>query len=237
MAAPLKKWLNSHKGLSKISTAMRNQMTFFRDPTRPHTFDRNFFYSPADGILLYQKIVKNSEPIEIKGNIFNLSEVLDFDPGIPCLCLGIFMTSEDVHINRIPYGGLLTFRQCDPISTYNHPMLATENDLLADHFKESFNNMGYERDNARMVNSVYIPELEYRYYVIQIADDEICVITHFTVDQNKWFHQNDRFSGIRGGSQVDLILPIDPKYNFTTLIPNSYHITGGIDKLVKIQKT
>jgi phosphatidylserine decarboxylase len=230
----LEKWVKSHKKLGKISTAIRNQMTFFRDPTRPHMFDRSCFYSPADGFILYQKVVKNDEPIEIKGNLFNLSETLDFDPKVPCLCIGVFMTSEDVHINRIPYGGILQFRLSPPLTTYNTPMLAVENDILSNHFKEAFHNMSYERDNARMVNMVYSPQLDYRYYIVQIADDEINTITHFNIDQNKWFHQNDRFSGIRWGSQVNLILPIDSRYKFATLVPDSYHVEGGMDRLIHI---
>jgi phosphatidylserine decarboxylase len=51
----LQKWLETEvrpfqdKPISWIS-----QYHFFRDPMRPTYSDTNFFFSPADGIILYQ---------------------------------------------------------------------------------------------------------------------------------------------------------------------------------------
>jgi hypothetical protein len=39
---------------------------------------------------------------------------------------------------------------------------------------------------------------------------------------------------IRWGSQVDLVLPLDERFNFETLLEDSMHVNAGLDKLVKI---
>ena len=41
---------------------------FFRDPTRPALTDTSYFFSPADGVIVYQQTVMPDEPIlDIKG--------------------------------------------------------------------------------------------------------------------------------------------------------------------------
>ena len=61
-----------------------------------------------------------------------------------------------------------------------------------------------------------------------------CVIQHFTTDQNEVFSQNERFSLIRWGSQCDLILPLDDRFNFELQVDDTNHVNAGLDKLVKI---
>ena len=46
--------------------------------------------------------------------------------------------------------------------------------------------------------------------------------------------QNSRFSLIRWGSQVDLVLPLDERFNFELLLENEMHVNAGLDKLIKI---
>jgi phosphatidylserine decarboxylase len=48
----------------------------------------------------------------------------------PSLVIGIFMSFYDVHINRIPYSGILQYKGLDPIESTNKPMLAIEKDIL-----------------------------------------------------------------------------------------------------------
>ena len=48
--------------------------------------------------------------------------------------------------------------------------------------------------------------------------------------------QNERFSLIRWGSQVDLVLPLDDRFEFETLIDDAMHVNAGLDKLVKINQ-
>ena len=54
MALPIKKWISDvvnpikkEKNITQLSTEY-----FFRDPSRPMFNNYNFFYSPADGIIL-----------------------------------------------------------------------------------------------------------------------------------------------------------------------------------------
>ena len=145
------------------------------------------------------------------------------------------MTFYDVHVNRIPYGGMLKFRYLTPIVSTNKPMDDVENDILKHKIGKAYDAMGiYLKYNARMVNEIYIPELNYKYYLTQIADDEVNVISHFTTQQNQFFHQNQRFSFVRWGSQVELVLPIDKRFKFKTLVPQYHHVKGCLDALVKI---
>ena len=185
---------------------------------------------------MYQKIVdSNKDILTVKGQDYTLSDIMEREFKEKCLVIGIFMTSLDVHVNRIPYAGMLKFKYLTPIISTNKPMDNTEEDILSKKLAKAYQDMGiYLKYNARMVNEIYAANLDYRYYVTQIADAEVNVITHFTTEQNQWFHQNERFSFVRWGSQVELVLPLDRRYKFETIQPNYYHVEGGIDPLVRI---
>jgi phosphatidylserine decarboxylase len=111
-------------------------------------------------------------------------------------------------------------------------MLALEKDILNKKINPA--NMEYLKYNERMWNQIYSPSLDYTYYLIQIADEDVNVISHFTNDQNDIFAQNERFSQIRWGSQVDLVLPLDNRFDFELCLDNAMHVQAGIDKLIKI---
>ena len=234
MAEKLEDWLNGEvKELSKLPIGELSNTFFFRDPIRPTYIDHEHFYSPADGTILYQKIVQPHEAvIEIKGMNYTLKDVMgDEDYNKPSLVIGIFMSFYDVHINRIPYGGVLTFKNLEPIESTNKPMLAVEKDILNKVINP--NNMEYLKYNERMSNQVYIPSLDYTYQIIQIADEDVNVIAHFKKQQDLCT-QNERFSLIRWGSQVDLVLPLDKRFTFDLLLKETMHVNAGLDKLIKI---
>jgi phosphatidylserine decarboxylase len=236
MAQTLQDWLNGEvKDLQKLPVGELSNTFFFRDPIRPMFIDHEHFYSPADGTILYQKFIKDpKEPIvEIKGINYTLQDVLgDDEYNKPSLVIGIFMSFYDVHINRIPYGGILKYKPLDVIESTNKPMLAVEKDILNKVINP--NNMEYLKHNERMWNQIYSPSLDYTYYLVQIADEDVNVISHFTNTQNDTFAQNERFSLIRWGSQVDLVLPLDDRFNFELCLDNTMHIQAGIDPIVKI---
>ena len=142
------------------------------------------------------------------------------------------MTFYDVHINRIPYAGVLNYKPLDPIESVNKPMLAVEKDILE--MAINPNNMGYLHYNQRMWNKIYSPRLNYNYYLIQIADEDVNTIAPFANHQYEMMEQNSRFSLIRWGSQVDLVLPLDERFNFELLLENEMHVNAGLDKLIKI---
>jgi len=235
MAEKLEDWLNGEvKELSKLPVGELSNTFFFRDPLRPNYIDWEHFYSPADGTILYQKVVQPDEPVvEIKGMNYTLQDVVgDPDYDQPSLVIGIFMSFYDVHINRIPYGGVLKYRHMEPIESMNKPMLAVEKDILNKVINP--NNMEYLKYNERMFNQVYVPSLDYTYYLIQIADEDVNVIAPFK-HQGDLCAQNERFSLIRWGSQVDLVLPLTSKFDFELVLEDSMHVNAGLDKLVKIK--
>ena len=236
MAQKLEEWLDTEvEEISKHSVGELSNLYFFRDPLRSNFIDYEHFYSPADGVILYQKFLENANDpvVEVKGVNYTLKDILgDKRYDKPSLVIGIFMTFYDVHINRVPYGGRLTYKNLDPIQSVNIPMLATEKDIL--NMAINPDNLSYIKNNERVCNKIYNALIDYTYYVVQIADEDVDVIQHFTTDQNEIFSQNERFSLIRWGSQCDLILPLDDRFDFEILLDDTDHVKAGLDKLVKI---
>tara|TARA_R110002051_G_scaffold197681_1_gene265165 strand:- start:783 stop:1499 length:717 start_codon:yes stop_codon:yes gene_type:complete len=235
MAEKLEDWLNGEvKKLSKLSVGELSNTFFFRDPIRPTYIDHEYFYSPADGTILYQKMVLPGEQVlEIKGIDYTIQDVMgDKDYNKPSLVIGIFMSFYDVHINRIPYNGIIKYKRLEPIESTNKPMLAVEKDILNKVINP--NNMDYLKYNERMFNKIYNSSLDYTYYLIQIADEDVNVIAPFK-QQGDLCTQNERFSLIRWGSQVDLVLPLDERFTFDLLLEETMHINAGLDKLIKIK--
>jgi len=238
MAKSLREWVETDvqhqkdKPLKWIS-----EEHFFRDPSRPVYSDCSYFFSPADGIILYQRVVEPDECIvDIKGESYSLRAAMQDDVfDKTSLVIGIFMTMYDVHINRIPYSGVLSYKELDPITTFNQPMLDVERDLV-DGLTIDLNKADYLHNNQRMLNRIYAPDLHQHYYVLQIADYDVDHITPFNLRQNAVMSQNRRFSQIRFGSQVDLIIPISDGYRFEPVQEVGTHVEAGIDPLVSISR-
>jgi len=238
MAKTLRQWLDEDvEPVQDKSVAWLSQFHFFRDPIRPTYSDLSYFFSPADGIILYQRQVQPDEAIvEIKGKVYSLRDALrDANFKDECLVIGIFMTFYDVHVNRVPYPGLLSYKELDPISTYNHPMLDVEQHILQD-LRIPTDTLEYLHHNQRMVNRIYSPELGQSYYVLQIADYDVDCITPFNLKQNQTAAQGERFSMIRYGSQVDLIIPLSAGFDFETLQKATSHVEAGVDPLIKVTR-
>ena len=236
MAKSLRDWVETDvKPVKDRPLKWISEQYFFRDPSRPTYSDDSFFFSPADGIILYQVVVGPTDPIlEIKGKAYSLRAALqDESFGETCLVIGIFMTMYDVHVNRVPYGGFLSYRLLDPIRSMNMPMLAEEHslieDLVIDHDKAD-----YLHDNQRLLNRIYAPALGQNYYVLQIADYDVNCVTPFNLGQRVPVTQNERFSQIRFGSQVDLIIPRSPRFNFEPVQQTGMHVEAGVDPLVAV---
>jgi phosphatidylserine decarboxylase len=234
MAEKLEDWLKGEVAeLSKLPIGELSNTFFFRDPLRSTHIDNKHFYSPADGTILYQKMVLPGEQVlEIKGIDYTLQDVMgDKEYNTPSLVIGIFMSFYDVHINRIPYSGVIKYNRLEPIESTNKPMLAVEKDILNRVINP--NNMDYLKYNERMLNKIYNSFLDYTYYIVQIADEDVNVIAPFK-QQGDLCTQNERFSLIRWGSQVDLVLPLDKRFSFELLLKETMHINAGLDKLIKI---
>lgn len=236
MSKKLTDWIESDvRPFRDKPTSWLSQYHFFRDPDRAAFVDAGLFFSPADGVLLYSKTVGPSEAIvDVKGRPYSVRDAIR-DPYYDheSLVIGIFMTFFDVHVNRVPYSGFLSYREFDPLDTENHPMLEIEQYLM-DELRISYDEAGYLHHNQRMVNRIEVPWLGVPYYVLQVADYDVDSITPFTLKQNQPCQQGERFSQIRYGSQVDLILPLSPRYRFTTLQSPPDHVEAGVDPLVAV---
>ena len=145
------------------------------------------------------------------------------------------MSCLDVHINRMPSDGTLGHYYLPPLRTANCPMLWTEKGILEKH-KILKGTMSYARDNARVVNEVICSWLRYKYYMVQIADQDVSCILHFSPLHQAPLNQCQRYGQIRWGSQVALIFPLDPRYQFQPLQGLDMHVEAGVDPLLKIER-
>ncbi|MFI9006158.1 phosphatidylserine decarboxylase [Actinosynnema sp. NPDC053489] len=236
MAKALRTWVEDEVApLAGKSTAWLAQFHFFRDPHRPRFVDPTHFFSPADGVIVYQRVVEPDEPlVEIKGGAYTLRQALRA-PRYPhrSLVIGVFMTFYDVHVNRVPYPGSLSYRRLDALDTRNRPMLDVENDLL-ELLRVDLSRTDYLRRNQRVVNRVVSPRLRLPYYVLQVADHAVDCILPFDLAQNVPRRQGDRFSQIRYGSQVDLVIPLSPGLELEPVQRVTDHVQAGIDPLVRV---
>jgi phosphatidylserine decarboxylase len=229
-------WINTEvKHAKERSIKWLTEEYFFRDPVRPYFIDPNYFFSPADGIILYQKIVQPDEClVEIKGKNYTVQTAMH-DPVYDqeSLVIGIFMTFYDIHVNRMPLGGYLSYRHIEPITSCNRPMLEIEKELL-NQSRIRPDNAEYLFYNERVVNTVYAPSIQQHYFILQIGDYDVGVIVPYSTKQHHPYFQNRRFSQIRYGSQVDLIIPLSKRFEFEVLQSNEVHVEAGVDPLIKI---
>lgn len=236
MAKSLQQWMAEDVApVQDRSMAWLSEQHFFRDPVRPTFSDPSYFFSPADGVILYQKVVDPDESIvDIKGVSYSLQDALRDDAfDKRSLVIGIFMTFFDVHINRIPYPGRLSYRMLEPIDTFNHPMLGMEKSILGELRAPSGGEM-YMRQNQRMLNRVDCTELGTSYFLLQIADYDVDSVMPFELSQNEPCYQGERFSMIRYGSQVDLIIPLIEGRELVLVQEDGVHVEAGLDPLVRL---
>ena len=228
MAKKLHDWIDTDvRPFREKPVAWLSQYHLFRDPIRPTYSDLSYFFAPADGIIVYQRRVFPDEcVVTIKGRDYSLRDAVR-DPyyDAESLVIGIFMTFFDVHVNRIPYPGRLSYRELDPIDSYNHPMLELERNILQDLCIPS-DSMEYLHHNQRVLNRIDSVQLGQSYYMLQIADQDVDHITPFVLKQNQAVGQRQRFSQVRFGSQVDLIVPLSAQFVFDTVAEIGDHVKG-----------
>jgi phosphatidylserine decarboxylase len=142
---------------------------FFRDPERTGQRGASLVVSPADGKLIM--ITEVDEPAFIKGRAVRLS---------------IFMNVFNVHVNRYPVDGAVSYVHYNKGKFFN---AAAEKSSL---------------ENEQM--SVGINSGKYRVLVRQIAGlIARRIVTYSKVGDN--VKQGDRMGIIRFGSRVDVFLP------------------------------
>jgi phosphatidylserine decarboxylase len=221
--------------MEKIPQARRDTVDFYRQPARPQYSNPLRMYSPADGCLIYCTHVKSPDErlLDTKGvktTVRELTRMEELEGGF--WVAGVFMSQYDVHANTMPYAGNLEWKHLPSITTQNQPMLETEKGLL----KGIVCDCGdFQHANQRMLNTVYSAALDYKFYMVQLADYDVDCITPFSVEQNVNYSQTQRFSFIRLGSQCDLILPDCDHISFKPLYRPIVHVEAGIDTLFEVE--
>lgn len=145
---------------------------FFRDPDRKIPQDEKSLVSPADGRVI---IVEKQETCEYLSG--------------PCIKISIFMNVFNVHVNRVPFDGVVQKVQYTPGKFIN-----------ASFDKASIHN---ER-NALIINT----DKGARFAVVQIAGLIARRIVN-CVKAGEKVKKGDRYGMIQFGSRLDLYLPVD----------------------------
>ncbi|MBE0674516.1 MAG: phosphatidylserine decarboxylase family protein, partial [Bacteroidales bacterium] len=163
---------------------------FFRNPNRVIAGGADDIVSPADGRVIYIKELEvNQMPVTIKKmRITNLSEITKTDLLTrPCYLIGIAMTLFDVHMNRAPIDGTVTFIKHTPGTAIglNTPSSTITNER---------NTVIIERGDG------------IRAGVVQIAARGVkrCIVTSKEGDR---VARGEIIGKIRWGSQLDMIIP------------------------------
>ena len=94
---------------------------------------------------------------------------------------------------------------------------------------------GFLKANGKSLNTIYVPQMNYKYHVLQIADSDIDCIVNFDSNQNVPYTQNQRFGMIRWGSTTDLVLPLDERFTFDIVCEPMTVVEAGIDILVHVE--
>jgi phosphatidylserine decarboxylase len=162
---------------------------FWRTPQRKINAMPNEIVSPADGKVIYVKLIEAGEtPVSIKRDVCSsLEEVTKTNLlDNPCWLMGINMTPFDVHKNCTPIDGKI---------------------ILNQHFNGKFLSL---KDKSSLVenerNTYVIQGNSIKIGVVQIASRLVRRIDSY-VTEGSTVSQGDWLGMIRFGSQVDVILP------------------------------
>ncbi|TAE85820.1 MAG: phosphatidylserine decarboxylase family protein [Bacteroidetes bacterium] len=168
-------------------------LQFFRNPPIKATLGENLVVSPADGKVVVIEEVE--EPEYFKGKRLQVS---------------VFMSPFNVHVNRNPIGGLVSYFKYHP-GKY----------LVAWHPKSSTEN---ERTTTVIKNKAGI-EVLFR----QIAGALAKRIVWY-VKEGQHVGQTGEMGFIKFGSRVDIFLPIGTKIN----VELNQKVKGGVTVLAEI---
>lgn len=163
---------------------------FFRNPKRIIPGDKNDIVSGADGRIIYIKELEADQiPVTVKKiRISDLSEITKTDIlKKPCYLIGIAMTLFDVHMNRSPIDGKITFvKHTDGTAIgLNTPRSTITNER---------NTVVIERDDGIIAG------------IVQIAARGVrrCIIMSKVGDN---VSRGQIIGKIRWGSQLDMVIP------------------------------
>ena len=146
---------------------------FFRDPERVVIGDDNYLVSPADGEIIKVEEIEGPKELNLENKKFKK--------------ISIFMNVFDVHVNRSPMLGQITYKKYIPGSFLNASL-----DKASDKNERLILNM--DADNGNKIAFVQIAGL--------VARRIIC-----DVDIGHSLKAGEVFGLIRFGSRVDIYFP------------------------------
>lgn len=162
---------------------------FYRDPDRTPPNRAGAIVSPADGTVIYVRRSENGIlPFSTKnGRDYKLFELTKTPLRTEdAIVVGISMSFLDVHVNRAPCSGRVTFRGHFPglFGSLRRPEMVFENERA----------------------TTVIEDDGYQVAVVQIASRLVRQIAVF-VREGQHVTLGERMGVIRLGSQVDVVLP------------------------------
>lgn len=171
-------------------------LQFFRNPKRTINRDSFKVIAPADGKVVV--IEETFEPEYLKEKRIQVS---------------IFMSPLNVHVNRNPVSGLISFFKYHPgkYLVAWHPKSSTENERTT---------LVYKLENGTEI------------LIRQIAGAAARRIKWY-VDSGNEVTQGEEFGFIKFGSRVDLFLPLDYKINVNL----QEIVKGGLTAIADIPKS
>ena len=181
---------------------------FFRNPRRTIPAEGTGILSPADGTVVYvRQMTPRESVINIKqGMQATLNDITREDIDRPKFLIGIFMSPFNVHYNRMPVSGKISFIHHYPAITQNLCMFSM-------HLRTLFKRAPFYRNSAHIVvNERTVTKIDGEYrgrelacYVVQIAAKSVDGIDVF-MSEGARANAGEIFGMIRIGSQVDLVV-------------------------------
>jgi phosphatidylserine decarboxylase len=165
-------------------------LQFFRSPIRNLSKNDNSVISPADGKVVVIENVFEEEYFKCN-----------------CIQVSIFMSPTNVHVNRNPVAGIISFFKYHPgkFLVAWHPKSSTENERTT---------IVYKTDKNQEI------------LIRQIAGALARRIVWYC-KQKDVIKQSEEFGFIKFGSRVDLYLPVSSKIN----VHLNQKVTGGVTEL------
>lgn len=181
---------------------------FFRNPNRKIPPDGTGILSPADGTVVYARLMKPQESvINIKQGLkATLEDITKEDITRPKILIGIFMSPFNVHYNRIPVSGRIRF-------IHHHPSSARNVCMLWMHLRTVFGRPPFFKNSTHIIqNERTVTKIDGKYrnhclgcYVVQIAARSVDGIDVYA-SEGQEVCAGDIYGMIRIGSQVDIVV-------------------------------
>ncbi len=181
---------------------------FFRNPRRIIPPEGTGILSPADGTVVYvRRMMPQESVINIKrGMKATLNDITREDINRPKILIGIFMSPFNVHYNRMPVSGKISF-------IHHYPPLTENLCMLSMHLRTLLRCAPFYKNSAHIViNERTVTKIDGQYrgrqlscYVVQIAAKSVNGIDVFMSEETE-ASAGEIFGMIRIGSQVDLVV-------------------------------